>query len=119
MIVAVVENFGGVERLVLLHLALHYVLHYARVPVLTSLLVGQVVLLGVVEQGLAGLILFGAVSKFIGLAALARIVRVALTCLILRLFAAISVLAVLCGALGPADWHLIDQDHFRKFRSDL
>lgn len=118
MIVAVVEDLGGVEGLVLLHLPLHDVLHYARVPVLASLLVGQVVLLWVVEEGFAGLILLRTVSKFIWLTTLAHFVRVALTDLILRLFAAIG-LALLCGPLGPADGHLVDQDYLGQFRSDL
>ena len=63
------------------------------------------------------------VSKFIRLTtALAHFIRVALTNLILRLFAAIgAVVVTILGrrALSLANGHLIDQDYFRQFRSDL
>ena len=57
MIVAIVEDFGGVKCFILLHLLLHEVLHDPRVEILTRLLVWQMVLLRVIQQRLARLVL--------------------------------------------------------------
>ena len=86
------------------------------------MLAWQVVLLWIVQQRLARLILFSPVAKFIRLAALAHLIhRVALADLILRLLtAAIGPIVTILGrALSPANRHLINQDYFRQFRSDL
>ena len=55
--IVTLEHLAHVESLIFVHLRLHDVLHDARVEVLAGLFGGQVVLLGVVEQGLAAVIL--------------------------------------------------------------